>query len=140
MKILHVISYGFDGGGAENELFELKTSMEQAGHQFRVLSSDIGLDHPSFFADATFQHIPATGLSKYFYRAFNPHSYRAVRTAIRDFQPDVVHLHTMGQISPSVLFLLRQVPTVLTIHGPEEFTRWLLPWYLPPTDYKTGDY
>lgn len=140
MKILHVISFGYEGGGAENEVLLLKQTMEQNGHEVKVLSSDIGRDRPDFFADHTFKRILNSGVSRYFYHVFNPHSYLALRRLRRDFQPDIVHLHTMGQPSPSILYLLRRTPTILTVHGPEEFTRWLLPWCLPSTDYRGDDH
>lgn len=128
MRILSVISLGYVAGGAEQAVVMLKGAMEERGHVVKVLSSDIGREAGSFFADYTFERLPTSGLKKYLYRIFSPYSYRALRRVLREFAPDVVHLHTMHQASPSILFLLRRVPTVLTVHGPEEFTRWLLPW------------
>jgi glycosyltransferase involved in cell wall biosynthesis len=71
---------------------------------------------------------------------FNPYAYRALKKALREFNPDIVHLHTLGAASPSVLFALRNTPTVATVHGPEGYTRDLVIWNLPKTDFKDEDY
>jgi glycosyltransferase involved in cell wall biosynthesis len=48
-----------------------------------------------------------------------------------EFNPDCVHLHTIGEFSPAVLAATRAYPRLLTVHGPEDWTRDLLRWKLP---------
>ena len=57
-----------------------------------------------------------------------------------DFRPDVVHLHTISEFGAAALRATGTVPTVLTVHGPEEYTLQLLPWQLPPGSYRHGSY
>jgi glycosyltransferase involved in cell wall biosynthesis len=59
---------------------------------------------------------------------------------LKEFHPDVVHIHTIGHASPSILFALNNYPTVLTIHGPEGYTKSLIMYCLPVTDFKDGEY
>jgi glycosyltransferase involved in cell wall biosynthesis len=65
---------------------------------------------------------------------------KAILAAIRRFDPDVVHLHTIGEFSPAVFWALGGVPAVLTVHGPEEFMRQLLTWQLPASDYRNKSF
>lgn len=139
MKILRIINSGFQEGGAENGIVLLQPILEKKGHIIRTLASDSRPDLPHFNS-YSFKSIVPYGVKKYFYYTFNPNSYLTLKMILKEFKPDVVNLHTMAQVSPSVLFLLKKYPTVLTIHGPEAFTKSLLPWYLPISDFKNGEY
>jgi glycosyltransferase involved in cell wall biosynthesis len=59
-----------------------------------------------------------------------------LKEGIARFGPDVIHFHTLGQLSPSAILAAGNIPSVLTVHGPEEFTTQLLKWYLPPDLFK----
>jgi glycosyltransferase involved in cell wall biosynthesis len=63
-----------------------------------------------------------------------------MRQAVRVFRPDVIHFHTVGELSPSVLLAAHGVPYIVTVHGPEDFILGLLPWQLPASDYKNHTY
>jgi glycosyltransferase involved in cell wall biosynthesis len=139
MKILHLISNGYECGGAETLLIKLVREQKKSGNDVKVLSSDIE-PKKYHFSDFEFKYISGGFLRKSFLYLFNPYSYFKLKQILHDFNPDIVHLHTMMQFSPSVLFLLRKYPTVLTVHGPEEFLKSMIVWTFPPSRFKNGDY
>lgn len=131
MKILHIITEGYPCGGAESILMNLKDNFEKKGHEIKILSSDLGPES-NHFSDFEFKSINSKNPMKIIYKLFNPYSFTALKKILYDYKPDIVHLHTMEQISPSVLFLLRKYPTVMTLHGPETFIKSLVTWGLLP--------
>jgi glycosyltransferase involved in cell wall biosynthesis len=138
MKILHLVSAGYEGGGAETLLFNLVQNQNH-NNNVKVLSSDLK-PNKHHFSDFEFRHINGGILKRLLLFIFNPYSYFKLRWVLNTFNPDVIHLHTMAQFSPSVLFLLKKYPTVMTVHGPEEFLRSMIPWTLPPNRFKHRDY
>jgi glycosyltransferase involved in cell wall biosynthesis/O-antigen/teichoic acid export membrane protein len=140
LRILQIIDVGWAAGGAERSVVLLRARLEAAGHRVRVLSTDLGAQGRDTFADVVVPAIGGNPLRRLARKLFYPRSYRAVRAIVRDFAPDVVHVHTVGELSPSVLFALRRTPYVLTVHGPEDFLLRLLPWHLPAGDYRNRSY
>lgn len=139
MKILQVISAGFEQGGAENNIVAIKKNLKKQGHTVKILSSDIKPEI-KHFSDYEFKSIPSSGIKKLFFSFFNLHAYKVTKKVLKEFKPDIVLLNTMMQPTASVLFLLKKYPTILFVHGPEIFTTSLLPWYLPVTNYKNGSF
>jgi len=139
MKILSVISSGYEQGGVETTLVAYRAAFRDMGHDTRVLASDIRPDLPHY-ADYEFKAIPPRGFRKVINTIFNFSAYRVCRKVLRDFRPDVVILHTMHQVTPAVLLQLRKYPTIQCVHGPEVFTTSLLPWYLSLSSFKNRDY
>jgi glycosyltransferase involved in cell wall biosynthesis len=140
MKILQVISYGYVAGGAEKSVLLLKEHLQHRGHEVKVVSSDHNKDSPAKrFSDIEFAEIDSPGVSlaaKIFKHVWYRPSYRAIRSAIQKFKPDIVHFHTMGQLSPSAIFAIGSTPGVLTVHGPEEYVGSILEWGLPTNLFK----
>lgn len=141
MRILQVISYGYLAGGAEKSVLLLKEELRRRGHKVMVVSSDHNKNaSEQRFSDREFSEIDSPGtplaakITKHLW--YTP-SYQAIKAAVTDFQPNVVHFHVMGQLSPSVLFALGKVPGVLTVHGPEEYVTSILEWGLPKHLFKT---
>lgn len=135
MRILQIISYGYLAGGAEKSVLLLKEELQRRNHEVMIISSDHHANgDQARFDDRAFPEIdsPGTSLAGKMYKHFwyTP-SYRAIRQAIADFKPDIVHFHTMGQLSPSALFALGETPGLLTVHGPEEYVSGILEWSLP---------
>lgn len=125
MKILQVVSMGYVCGGAEKSVLALKYGLEKRGHQVKIMSSDRD-PHEQHFSDYESRHIKG-----FFSHLWSKSAYSTLKRALDEFQPDVVHFHTMGELSPSVLFALGGRPALLTVHGPEEYTKTMLKWYLP---------
>jgi glycosyltransferase involved in cell wall biosynthesis len=140
VKVLQVIDLGYEAGGAEKIARIIRDRLQQLGHEVFVLSTDMNSAGRQMFANAT---VPAVSggaparLARYFW---NYEAYRKMREIVRDFDPDVVHFHTICEFSPSILWGAGRKPAILTVHGPEEFTLKLLPWVLPRSDYRHGSY
>jgi glycosyltransferase involved in cell wall biosynthesis/O-antigen/teichoic acid export membrane protein len=124
LRILHVINLGTTAGGAERLLADTVAVQRAAGHQVRVLSSDLPGSGERFNDVAWPQaarprHLAArlAGLRR------NPAARAVLTQLLQGFRPDVVHLHTIGLLSPGSLPVLAGVPTVLTVHGPEAYVR-----------------
>lgn len=140
MKVLHVVSIAYEVGGAEVTVKHIQDAMHRQGHEVLVLSTDKNAAGKDVFADMMMPAVSGGGLVRLLGYFWNHGAYRTIRAVIRDFAPDLVHLHTMSEFSPSLLWGLGKTPTVMTVHGPEEFTLELLPWFLAPSDYKYGSY
>lgn len=139
MRILQIISVGSILGGAEKSVAILKQGLEARGHQVLVIASDYKHNDSLKFSDQEFRQIDSSHrskLAKLLLHLWYRPAYQAVRRAVQNFKPDIVHFHTMGQLSPAALFAVGKTPATLTVHGPEEYTKSLLEWYLPPHAFK----
>ncbi len=140
MKILQVISYGYLAGGAEKSVKLLKETLGRRGHEVKVISSDHNKSaSEARFSDIEFPEIDRPGVSlgaKTIKHLWYGPSYRTIKNAVRDFKPDIVHFHIMGQLSPSALFAIGKTPGLLTVHGPEEYVTGTLEWGLPKRLFK----
>lgn len=143
MKILQVISIGHISGGAEKSVFLLKQGLQDQGHEVMVVASDFHADDSvPAYSDITFPALDSKTRSmpmKLLYHLWYPAAYRCLKATIKEFKPDIVHFHTMGQLSPASVFAVGSTPAVLTVHGPEEYTLNLLQWYLPRAVFEGGD-
>lgn len=137
MKILFLNSYGIAVGGTETSLIEIKAELEKSGHTVRVFTSDVS-GNKNLFSDYVYKYPKSGFIMKILFRLFNIYAYIKLKKVLKLYQPDIVHLHRMDLLSPSVLFALKNYPTVLTIHGPEDFIKNLLIWFMPYTFFKNG--
>jgi glycosyltransferase involved in cell wall biosynthesis len=139
MKVLSIISVGYEAGGAEIMLVKINSYSLNRNYIIKTLASDLGADK-KHFSDYTFKNISSTGPLKLFFFLFNPFSFFVLKRVLKEYKPDLVHLHVMHEITPSVLFLLKKYPTVMTLHGAESFLSKLLIWFLPPSNFKNVFY
>ena len=140
LRILLVVNVGFELGGAEKSVRTISEALRRRGHEVRVASTDAKLADKPPFADLIIPQRPRTGITGLLARFWYRVAYRALKEIVADFQPDVVHLHTISEFGPAALRATGTVPTVLTVHGPEEYTLRLLPWGLPPSSYRDSSY
>jgi len=135
MKVLQVISYGYLAGGAEKSVSLIKEKLRERGHEVMVVTSDHNLRaSEERFSDREFAEIDRPGVSlaaKVVKHLWHWPAYRMIKSAVAEFKPDIVHFHVMGQLSPAALFAVGAVPSVLTVHGPEEYARGILEWGFP---------
>ena len=109
MKILLVNDNAALVGGAEIMAQTLRHGLERRGHDVRLLAtadpaSAHQPDYPCFAAKPPLQ--VAT-------QAVNPSARFALRRALREFRPDVVHVRMfLTQLSPLILPPLRDVPSL----------------------------
>ncbi|GEL16909.1 glycosyltransferase family 4 protein [Pseudonocardia asaccharolytica] len=130
MRICHVINIGFEAGGAEKVVRLVAEGLRARGHRVNIIATEHRLDGHEAFADIIVPEVrgnPVARVSGFFW---HHEAYRRVKAAVRQIRPDVVHLHTIGLFSPSVLSATAGVPRVLTVHGPEDWTLELLSWNL----------
>ncbi len=140
MKILQVTNLGFEHGGVETGIVLLREELLRRGHEVKIFTSNARPDLPHF-SDVEFEaleHLPK--ILQVLYRSFYPAPYIALKKVLKEFAPDIVHLHTISQISPSILFLLKRYPTVLTVHQTEDYTISILPWSFPVHFFRGGTY
>ncbi len=113
MRILFATDWGGEGGGVETYVTLLMRGLEAAGDEVRLLTSSVG-------SGATVADYVAPGsrspVLQSVLQIANPAAARAMRRAVADFRPDVVHV-TMFEmhLSPSVVAATGAVPTVLSI-------------------------
>ena len=132
MKILQIISTGYVAGGAENVVVKITNHLLAKGHSVKILASDLGADK-EHFNDYVFKSINSANPLTLLLFLFNPYSFIVLRKVLKEYEPDIIHLHTVHQVTPSVLFLLKKYPTVMTLHGPESFLSKLLFWCMKPS-------
>lgn len=114
MKILMVHDVGSLVGGAELSLLHIRREMEQRGHEIRMLTADSPSPDPGF-SDYTFHSGDATRAGKFFHHLYNRSAARAVRGAIADFRPHVIHACTVTRVSPAGVRAMRPIPTVMDL-------------------------
>ncbi len=138
MKILHINSLGYEAGGVETGILALKKVHIENVQEVRILSSNIS-NGSKLFSNYTFKYPNSNIFLKIFLKLFNPFSYFKLRGILLEFQPDIVHIHRMDYLSPSILMLLKKYPTIMTIHSPEEFIKSTLVWFMPHTYFRDAD-
>ncbi|NUR62063.1 MAG: glycosyltransferase family 4 protein [Catenulispora sp.] len=128
MRILHIVNLGFEAGGAEKFVRMLRDGQAARGHQVRVVALDAPSGGRPVFADELLPPVAGGPVGKLAGFVWHRRAYRGVRRIMREFRPDCVHLHTVGGFSPAVFPATRGAVRILTIHGPEDWTRKLLRW------------
>jgi len=130
MKILHVNKYLYRRGGAEVYMQDVAALQSAAGHEVAFWGMAHADDDPAVagrYADQLAPFIeleppPAGALPRLRAGArmvWSEASRRAFAGVLKDFRPDVAHLHNIyHQLSPSILQPLRArgVPIVMTLH------------------------
>lgn len=123
MRVLMVNNYHYPRGGSDRYFLDLSALLRGAGHTVSTFSTTSEADtDSSHLATESLKPIdtarigsPAT-LGRFL---FNPESRAAMRRVVRDFRPDIAHLHIYyGQLTASILAPLRSegVPIVQTLH------------------------
>lgn len=135
MKILRINTLGYVAGGAENGIAKINPYLLNKGHSVKILASDLGSEQ-EHFNEYVFKSISDSSRLKVFLFLFNPSAFFSLKKALNEYKPDIVHLHAMCQITPSVLFLLRKYPTVMTLHGPESFLSKFVIWCMKTSYFK----
>lgn len=134
MRVLHIANVAFLAGGAEKSIGLIRAGLEERGHSTAFLGTDllrVGATTSDPEILATHMVRAPRGVTRPLRRLWNPETARAARGAIAEFSPDVVHLHTLGELSPSVLSATAHLPCVMTVHGPEDWIGAMLHWMFP---------
>jgi glycosyltransferase involved in cell wall biosynthesis len=111
VRVLLLQDYGQLAGGAEVETAILRDGLRRRGVDVRLFASRARVGGATLAAE--YSCLGTTGPLRTALQAANPHAPIALRRALRDFRPDVVHARMfLTQIGPLVLPLLRSVPAV----------------------------
>lgn len=130
MRICHIVNIGFEAGGAEKVVRLVSDGLRDRGHDVHIISTDHRLQDQAAFADVAVPSIEGNAVSRVAGFFWHRKAYQQVKEDVARFRPDLVHLHTMGLFSPSVLDATADLPRVITVQGPEDWTLELLPWNL----------
>lgn len=131
VRVLQIVNIGFEAGGAEKSVRIIRDGLRARGHEVEVIATDLLLSSDKeCFADHIVPAITGTAAARLRGYLWHRQAYAHVRAVMQRFRPDCVHLHTIGEFSPAVLAATRGTPRVLTVHGPEDWTRALLRWNL----------
>jgi glycosyltransferase involved in cell wall biosynthesis len=132
VRILQLVNIGFEAGGAEKSVRILRDGLRARGHEVRIIASTKLLTgEQEVFADDLVPAISGWPGAKALGYLWHREAHRRISAVMEDFRPDLVHLHTVGEFSPAVFAATRARPRILTVHGPESWTRDLLRWNLP---------
>jgi len=110
MKILLLHDYGTPTGGAELQILSLKDNLLARGHQVLLFSSRaIQIEGFPQLADVTC--FGTVSKVRVLAQTANVSAYRRLRSLLREFQPDVVHIRMfLTQLSPLILPLFKNIP------------------------------
>jgi len=114
LRVLLVTDWMPKPGGAEAYADSVRAGLTAAGDDVRLLTSGAGSaanGTADFVAYGTTHPAAQVGL-----QIVNPFATRQAWTAVRTFRPDVALVHLFAyHLSPSVLWPLRSVPTVMMV-------------------------
>jgi len=130
MKILHLNDYSIQIGGAERYISELLRAQKERGDNVSLLATNsLGGGTLAVYGEKTkkvwenvYQAEGVTSsarIKRSAWQLFNGAAYRKAREALREFSPDLVHVHMyLGQLSPAPVRLVRRsgLPLVMTAH------------------------
>ncbi len=127
MRILLINKFHYKKGGAERAYFDTARILAENGHEVAFFS----MEHPDneetscapfFVSNVDYLNERQSFLAKAkagLRIVWNFEASRKLEQLIKEFRPDVAHLHnTYHQLSPSILWMLRRhgVPIVMTLH------------------------
>lgn len=118
MKVLIVNDYSTPSGGAENYALRLRDGLRAQGHEVRFLSSDaarLGLPPQAEYAFHRRHVLGRAG--DIVGSAVSSAGPAALRRCLREFRPDLVHLHLFtNELSVAALAELAETAAVATVH------------------------
>ena len=114
MKVLLVTDWPLRFAGTERYVMSLYGELRSAGHEVRLMTSSIGSR-----AEGKAAYVARTTdrpRAQAFLQIANPSALTTMRRALREFDPDVVHLAMfLPYLSPAVLMPLRDRPTTTMV-------------------------
>ena len=115
MRILQIADWTSNPGGIEVCVARLRETLAAGGDDVRLLTGSTGSrgdGAADYVAFATDRLAPQIGL-----QLVNPFAIARLRAALREFRPDVVHVHMVeANLSTGLFVALRRVPTVVSVH------------------------
>lgn len=115
MRILLVHDVDKEVGGAETVLLQTKLGLESVGNSVKILAGHYNGASNSF-ADYSFQPHDTSPLGKLIFHTYNPYAVKALKAAITDFKPDVIHYHSVSKLSVGAIHVNKEIPKLMTFH------------------------
>jgi glycosyltransferase involved in cell wall biosynthesis len=110
VKVLIVNDYAAALGGAEVGVLNLRDALRRRGHDARLFASTAGGGRGDYSCLGT------TTAARTLLQTWNPWARRALDRALREFEPDLVHVYMfLTQLSPAILSALRGRPCLLYV-------------------------
>ncbi len=125
MKVLMVNKYYYIKGGSERYLFDVKTLLEQHGHEMIPFAMKDERNFPSEYQHYFVDHVDYDApfslkkLKEAARLIYSWHAREKIEALIEATRPDIAHVHMIDhQISPAILHSLRRygIPVVQTVH------------------------
>jgi glycosyltransferase involved in cell wall biosynthesis len=114
MRILLVSDYATPTGGAELMVLSLRDGLRQRGHEARLFASSARPLGAASAAD--YECFGTTSSLRGLTQIANPSAFLRLRSVLRDFRPDVVHVRLfLSQLSPAILPPLGDIPAILHV-------------------------
>jgi glycosyltransferase involved in cell wall biosynthesis len=115
MRVLLVTDWTANEGGIEVYVTRVSQALRVTGCEVRLLTSSVGAapgGPADYVALGTDNPVAQT-----FLQIVNPFAMARLRTAVREFRPDVVQVNMFEKyLSPGIFEVLRDVPTVVVVH------------------------
>ncbi|OGM10693.1 hypothetical protein A2Z22_05295 [Candidatus Woesebacteria bacterium RBG_16_34_12] len=120
LKILFINDYGYQLGGVEISILNQVLGLKKRRHTVKIFTSDNNPSDKPLFSNYTFKGYNEKSPLRWFNRVFYISSYLKLKQVLREYEPDIIHLHNIFyQVSPTVLLAVRNTPTVFTLHSYE---------------------
>ncbi len=126
MKVLLVNKFHYNRGGGAVAYLDMAEILKEKGHEIAFFSTRQEKNFPTKWSKYFVPYYDLAGrhgfltklkiVSKIFY---NFEAKKRIRQLIKDFQPDIAHLHNIyHHLSPSIISELKKnkIPTVMTLH------------------------
>ena len=130
MRIIMVNNYGYVTGGADLHCIEITQALRERGHEVQWLATsspdnleqDGAFIHRTVGADNRDEMSIRQGLGIAAKAMWNSEASRAMKRLVKDFEPDLVHVHkayVQLSVAPVVIASRMDVPVVQTLHDYE---------------------
>lgn len=130
MKILMVNKFLYPNGGSETYIFRLGEQLQKMGHEVQYFGMEhegriVGNRAESYTSNMDFHTGKLQKLLYPFKIIYSREARKKIRTVLKDFRPDAVHLNNFNfQLTPSILYEIqkyrretgRSVRVVFTAH------------------------
>lgn len=137
MKILMVNKFLYPNGGSETYIFKLGEALEKKGHEVQYFGMEhegriVGNHAEQYTANMDFHGGKLRKLLYPFKIIYSPEAKRKMTKVLKDFNPDAVHLNNINfQITPSVIYAVRDYEKKIGRHIPIVFTAHDYQWVCP---------
>ncbi len=112
LRVLLINDYGTASGGAERQMIAHRAGLRERGHSVRLFTSD-ALLVPGWPIEADVTCRGTVGRAQPYVQSWNPWAKAALARELAEYPPDIVHIRMfLWQLSPSILPLLRDIPTL----------------------------